>query len=206
MTTFREQLKKVFAFFSPENLAAQKVKYEGDVALLVIDVQREFCDPDGRRGNAETAEVSKRIQSLVPEFRKAGVPIYAVYFSEEKKKNASDIDFYEFTPHPDDVLVAKNADSAFKGSNIKKILQRDKRKTLLTCGFNLNACVKSTAMDALIEGFDVCLLRDLTGNDNGNDYSNITNDTLTKVRDMGATIEKSDTVLARLRDRKNAPV
>jgi nicotinamidase-related amidase len=206
MPNFQEQLKKVFSFFKPENLEVQKIKYEGDVALLVIDVQKEFCDPKRffGRGNAETAEVSKRIQSLVPEFRKAGIPVYAVYFSREEKKNAADIDFYEFTPHPDDTLVAKNQDSAFEGSNIKKILLEDKRKTLLTCGFNLNACVKSTVLDALIEGFDVCLLRDLVGNDNENDCSPAEGH-LADMRDMGVMIEKSDTILARLRDRKNAP-
>lgn len=206
MASFREQLKKLFAFFKPENLAAQKIKYESDVALLVIDVQKEFCKRKwfSGRGTAETEEVSKRIQSIVPEFRKAGIPVYVIYFSETEKENAADVDFYQFMPHPDDVLVAKNDDSAFQGSNIKEILQRDKRKTLLTCGFNLNACVKSTVLDARAEGFNVCVLRDLTGNDNENDCSPPESH-LAEMCNSGVKIEKSDTVLAQLRSKNNAP-
>jgi nicotinamidase-related amidase len=202
MSDFLQRLKKAFTFFEPDNLARQPVKYEGEVALLVIDVQEKFCKPRGifGRGNSETKEISKRIKSIVPEFRKAGIPVYAIYFGDEEKK-ASQIDFYEFAPHPDDVLVAKNDDSAFQGSNIREILKNDKRKLLLTCGFNLNACVKSTVMDALDEGFDVCLLKDLAGNDNENDASGA-EEHLTDMRDKGVTIEESGKILELIRTQK----
>jgi len=204
MSSLREKLEKVFAFFRPENLARQIIKYEGGVALLAIDVQKEFCDPKGGRGNAETAEISKRIQSLVPEFRKAGIPVYVVYFGS-KKKNAADIDFYEFAPQADDVLVAKNDDSAFQGSNIKELLQKNKKKLLLTCGFNLSACVMSTVMDAITEGFEVCLLRDLTGNDNSPGNQKNIRRHLKHMRNKGVTIEQSGKVLELLCAKKNAP-
>ena len=203
MSDLRQQLDKVFTFFKPENLAAQTIKYEGEVALLVIDVQKEYCDPQGSRGTAETAEISKRIQSLAPEFRKAGIPVYAVYFSRKEKKDASEIDFYEFTPQPDDVLVAKNRNSAFEGSNIKELLEKDKKKLLLICGFNLNACVRSTVLDARKAGFEVCLLRDLTGNDNNNS-SRWAEDHLADMRDKGVTIEQSEKVLELVHAKKNA--
>lgn len=170
-TTLQEQLEKVSAFFTPENLAQQTIQYDGEIALLVIDVQKTFCDPKENLGNAETVAVSKRIQSIVPEFRKAGIPVYAVYVSFEPK-DISEVDFYEFTPHPTDVPVRKVDTSAFRGSNIQEILQKDKRKLLLTCGFNLNACVRQTVEDAAQAGFEVCVLRDLTGNNKGCDGNN----------------------------------
>jgi len=40
---------------------------------------------------------------------------------------------------------------------------------LLTCGFNLNACLFKTVMDARAKGYQVRLLRDLSGNDKQND-------------------------------------
>ena len=40
-----QQLKDTAAFLEPENLAELILKYEGEVALLVIDVQKGFCDP-----------------------------------------------------------------------------------------------------------------------------------------------------------------
>lgn len=144
------------------------VELARDLALLVIDVQQEFCDPKGGRGNKETREVSQRIRRLIPAFRKAGVPVYAIYFSETAEK-VQDIDFYEFRPKEGDFVLCKNDNSAFKGCDIDKLLAMHHRKTLLTCGFNLNACLFETAVDARAKGYDVRLLRDLSGNDNNND-------------------------------------
>jgi len=204
MTDFKQQLEKVSKFFKPENLARQKIKYKGEIALLVIDVQRRFCDPEeSSRGNTQTKKISERIQSLAPKFRKAGIPVYAVYFSREELQ-APEIDFYKFTPHPDDKLVAKHMDSAFNGSNIKKILKRDKRKLLLACGFNLSACVLRTVIDARKAGFDVCLLRDLTGNDNPNKNLD-TADNLQEMRENGVSIDKSANVIKLLKAKKRAP-
>ena len=169
----RKKVQKTLDFFEPENLAGITINYDGkvfnydEIALLVIDVQEEFCDPKHRekRGTKHTVEVSERIQSIVPKFRKANIPVYAIYYSENKIKDLSKIDFFKFTPASNDTLIRKTADSAFRGSNIKNILQEDKKKLLLTCGFNLNACVKRTVTDAKEHGFEVCLLDDLTGND-----------------------------------------
>lgn len=189
---FKTKLKSVFDFFRPEVQANTKIKLDpskGDVALLVIDVQREYADPAQGRGNRETRQVTRRINSLIPAFRAAGLPAYVVYFSDFEKK-PEDIDFYMFRPNPEDKLIAKDHDSAFKGSNIDKILKSDKRKTLLTCGFNLNACVFKTVMDARDHGFDVVLLRDLTGNDNENDRSQ-TQERLAEMQKRGVTFMNS---------------
>jgi len=140
--------------------------------LLVVDVQKEYCDPEAwqRRGSKETEVVSERIQSLVPEFRKASVPVYAVYFSLQGAKPASEVDFYKFMPDDKDTLIAKSTNSAFKSSNIKEILEKEHKKLLLICGFNQAACVRETVLDARKAGFEVCLLDDLAGNDRLTSY------------------------------------
>lgn len=201
MSDLPEKIKAASDFLKPENLETLLLKYEGEVALLVIDVQKMFCDPQGRLGNAQTEEVSKRIQSLVPEFRKAGVPVYAVYFGGEKE--ASEIDFYKFRPAQEDTLVAKSDVSAFKSSDIKNTLQKDGKKLLLTCGFNLSACVLSTVMDARAEGFEVCLLRDLAGDDNDNARGGMS--ALLAMKGKDVLIESSDKVIEQLQARKNSP-
>lgn len=195
MSEFIDKLKQVAEFFKPENLEKQAIKYD---AILVIDVQKEFCDPNRPRGNEETEVVSKRIKSLIPEFRNAGVPVYAIYFDRDKrKKEISEIDFYEFEPHPDDMLVAKNDDSAFRGSDIKALLEKDGKKNLLMCGFNTSACVMSTVLDARRAGFDVTLLRDLTGNDNCNPRN--PGKDLRHMESNGMKLVGSDTALEQLR-------
>lgn len=205
MTGFAQRLRRVLDFFRPENLAKQTIRYEGDTALLVIDVQKEFCaEPDlldralfnMRRGNQETKDVSARIQSLVPEFRKAGIPVYAVYFDLGGKPH-----FYNFKPVRGDVVLSKNNDSAFDRTDLKEILAEHGRKNLLTCGFNLNACVYQTAMDAVKEGFNVSLLRDLCGNDAVNDYEPAYY--VNEMRNSGVTIEEDAVgVLKKINERK----
>ena len=100
LKSLAQRFKKTHAFFSQENLENLILKYDQHVALLVIDVQKEFCDPAGRRGNGETEEISGRIQSIVPAFRKAGVPVYAVYFSRNGEKIRKKSISTSFNPRP----------------------------------------------------------------------------------------------------------
>ena len=202
MPSLSERISNVSAFLKQENFAGHPLKYEGDTAVLVIDVQNKYCNPKGFRGNKETDDVSKRIQLMVPEFRSAGVPVYVIYYSKEGK-GASEINFYKFKPTSDDVLIAKKGDSAFKSSKIKKVLKKDRRKSLLVCGFNLNACVKNTVIDARENGFNVSLLRDLTGNDN-ECCPNRTISHLIEMQDEGVVIEQSSKALKRINTQKNA--
>jgi nicotinamidase-related amidase len=206
-----DQLKRVFHFFRKENLAETPITYDplpddirlaNDLALVIIDVQKKYCDPKGRRGNSETHNISKRIQRLAPQFRKAGIPVYVVYFADKPQK-LTKIDFHEFKPETSDILIQKDMDSAFQGSDIKNILQQHGRKRLLACGFNLNACVCSTVLDGCAEGFDIRLLRDLTGNDSDNDGSNARK-YVKKMKKKGVIISNASRELKKLRASRTA--
>jgi len=196
--TLAQRVAETHAFFDPKNLADLILQYNGEVALLVIDVQKQFCDPDDWMGNGseETVQVSERVKDLTPAFRKAGIPVYAVHFGKPEK-DASAIDFYKFIPEPGDTLVAKNMRSAFLGGNIREILDRDHRKLLLTCGVYLNQCVRETVEDAVDQGFDVCLLRDMTGDYKG-DADN-TDQNLTAMTRKGIAVLQSGQVLEALK-------
>jgi len=191
------QIRNTQAFFAPDNLADLIVKYEGEIALLVIDVQEQFCDP-AQRGNKQTVKISERIQSLVPEFRKANIPVYAIYYSAQGEKPAEQVDFYKFTPDKDDIIVAKDGDSAFMSSNIMGMLDKQSRKLLLVCGFNEAACVKRTVLDARSAGFQVCVLSDLTGNDNNNSGAEYQDDARYAMKRAGTVRASSQAVLSHL--------
>ncbi len=137
-----------------------------NTALLVIDVQEEFADPNySPVGNKETKEAAERIASIMPAFRETSIHIYSFYwrYKDEKKE----IDPFKFIPIEGiDTVIRKDADSAFKGSNIKHILVQNKIKNLLVCGFNISACVEKTILDAKKEKFNVYLLKDLSANNN----------------------------------------
>lgn len=166
MGALRKYVQQIFGYKQPQPLieGIAKGRDVSDVALLVIDVQKAFCDPRGSRGTRETADISERIASIVPEFRKAGVAVYAIYFDSSMCRNVSQVDWFKFTPANTDIPVAKNDDSAFAGSNIASLLRQNHHHKLIACGFNLSFCVKDTILDAREEGFEVALMRDLSTN------------------------------------------
>ena len=165
-----EQLKRCARFFAPENLAQLDLTYDIDpreAALVVVDVQRKYCDPKTGRGNKETLRVSEKIGRVLPTFRQAGLPVYLLYFNHAAQKK-HEVDFFNITPTKGDIAVHKYSDSAFASGHFAKRIAKAGHRRLLVCGFNLNACVLSTALDARARGYEVDLLRDLSGNDRYN--------------------------------------
>jgi nicotinamidase-related amidase len=167
-----------------------------DLAVLVIDVQRQFCDPEHEegRGNQETVEASERIAAAIPKFRSAGIPVYAVYFDTTMNRHPDLVDWYKFRPAYSDTMVPKNNMSAFKSSCIEELLLEKGHKTLLACGFNRSACVAETLIDARSRGFNVIVLPDLTGNDRVNKVRTEEDD-MEMFADMGINILDSGTAL-----------
>ncbi len=172
----KDQILRTLKYMSEEEQKKMTINYTPkpeETALLVIDVQKEFCDPRAGRGNQRTKRISEQISSIIPEFRKAGIPVYIVYSNRNAYKPHTEAErgLYKIAVLEGDTLVAKERDSAFAGGPLKDILERDNRKLLLTCGFNLSACVYETVMDARKHGFDVAVMRDLTENDTPNQHS-----------------------------------
>lgn len=207
--SLKKLLNSTTAFFN--SIAARQPLIVSETALLVIDVQREFCDPQLERGNDETARVSERIAELLPEFRKAGMPIYLVYNSRALRKPAAHkIDFFKIEPDATDTLVRKKLDSAFEGGDIHKVLQAHGRKKLLVCGFNMTACVKRTASSAINLGYDVELLTDMSGSDkliyNAQEQHGIMIDEdISIMKREGVKLTTSDLILGQIQNKPVAP-
>ena len=192
------RIKSASAHLQEASRPDTPVSFVCDVALLVIDVQKEYCDPRGSRGNRQTEEISQRIQAITPEFRAAKVPVYAIHFDWTlKKKKTKEIDFHHFIPEKDDILVGKCTDSAFQSGPAKSLFRDHGRKLLLACGFNTSACVKSTVMDARREGYDVCLLTDMVGNDSHNPSS--PEYAIEEMKKSDVTMTASDIVLKEIK-------
>lgn len=175
-------------------------------ALLVIDAQREFCSPLWGRGNAQTRATARRIATLAPEFRAAGVPVYGVYLADVPDRLLADFaqsaprgfDHYKFRPVRGDGIIIKNWDSALHHPDVAQRLRAAGHTDLLLCGFNLNACVRATALDAAAAGFNVHVLSDLTANNNDNPDV-LAPVFLHKMRQHGVNMTTAADQLARLR-------
>ncbi len=169
------------------------------VALLVIDVQAEFCDPGGKWGNSGTDKISGDIARIVPHFRGIGITVYPVYYAQYTGQGPEDTDFYRFSPEHQDIPVAKYDDCAFRGSRIQSVLEANKHKYLLVCGFNMSSCVMETVLAAQALGFDVTLLTDLTGEGNSRPFKQDSvcdmEDMLNDYRENRVRLLSSSTVL-----------
>ena len=196
------RIQEVSNFLSQENLAGQNLSYDpakAGVALLVVDVQKKFClandTPD--YGDEKTEAVAERVAALVPEFRKANIPVYLIHCSKMGVEKADEIDFYKVQPEASDTLVRKSTRSAFASSNIDEILKRNSQTKLLVCGVYLDQCVEATIRDARNKKYDIALLEDMAENFKRSRLSK--ENTLQNMKDNGVLITRSKDILAAIR-------
>jgi nicotinamidase/pyrazinamidase len=153
-------------------------------ALLIVDVQRDFC-PGGALAVPEGDRVVPVLNRWIDVARRAGVPIYASrdwhpsdHCSFEPQGGPwpphciHDSDGARFHPNlalPAETVVInkgterdRDALSAFSGTGLKGRLRDARVRRVFIGGLALDACVHATVLDALEEGFEVCLLLDAT--------------------------------------------
>lgn len=174
-------------------MSGQSLRYERVdprvTRLVVIDVQNDFCDPNGwsaRNGNDLTViqKVAENIVALLDAARDAEIqPIFvrAIYDREflsepmlEQKRRAGlqvdhcqsgtwGADFYRVQPRPGEPVVSKHRYSAFIDTDLNALLRAQGVRNLVLTGVNTNVCVESTARDAFMLDYHVILVEDCTG-------------------------------------------
>ena len=157
-------LKKTMKLIPSTNHQKAAMNFD---AVLVIDVQKHFCDPAQARGTQDTDKIAKHIANIVPAFRKAGLPIYNIYYSHEDVARDY-IDFHHYAPEKADITHAKYRASAFEGEHggaFAAQLKAHGHKHLLLVGFNTSACIAETVKDAQNLGFQCAIAVDAIGND-----------------------------------------
>jgi ureidoacrylate peracid hydrolase len=156
-------------------------------ALLVVDVQNDFCHKDGLFGKlgldmSGVQAAARRIAALLPAARRAGVPVIFVTMEHEPLTNSSawvhrypvpradacvagtwGAALYEVTPAPGEPVVAKHRYSPFVGSNIEYMLRARQRMSLLVTGVATNICVESVLRDGFMRDYHVVLVEDCAG-------------------------------------------
>ncbi|GIW09039.1 MAG: hypothetical protein KatS3mg061_0096 [Dehalococcoidia bacterium] len=158
-------------------------------ALLVIDMQNDFCEPGGYyqrvgRPAERIRQAREPIRRLLGAARVAGLLIVftrLVYAStlppvEERHRLlppawagrerrltpgswGAEI-VAELAPQPGEFVIDKGDYSAFYATSLEVILRRRQIQTLLLTGTVSYACVLHTAFDAFVRDFDVVLVKD----------------------------------------------
>jgi ureidoacrylate peracid hydrolase len=158
-----------------------------NTALVVIDMQRAFVGEDSPRACPGSAEFVSKINELSAMCRKVGLPV--IFVKDVRKPDLSDSGLMEdfFPEHPademepfegkrgaefclgldvneDDHIVHKIRWSAFirGSSNLESLLYDLGRDSIIVCGVITDVCVGTTVIDAMMLGFKVFLVGDLT--------------------------------------------
>jgi ureidoacrylate peracid hydrolase len=183
-------------------------------ALLIIDIQNDFCAEGGflqreRNYNVGFAkEVAGRIGNVADVARAAGMPIVWVRsIYDFKYLTAAHIvkrgiegccmegswgaDFFEIAPAPGDIIVDKHSYNGFRGTPLDDRLRRRGIKTLVITGVATNVCVDSTLREGFFLGYYIVLLEDCVGSNSRAGHDG----TLATVRNNIGTVMPSTTLM-----------
>ena len=157
-------------------------------AIIVVDVQNDFCHHDGVFGQAglQLHAIQAAVDSLlgfIDTARAARVPVIFIrthhdrwtntptWLTRHIRRQRTEIcasgswgaEFYKVSPGPDDRIVTKHRYSGFFGTDLEVVLRSLGRPTLLLSGATSNVCVETTARDAFMRDYHVVLLEDCAG-------------------------------------------
>lgn len=139
-------------------------------AVVVIDVQRHFVDPEVADAVVATAE-------LLDHARRAAVPVYLVgiVFDDVAAADPAWAARFDLSPllrgapgtefdprigpRAGDVVVEKRHASAFAGTDLAARLSEEDIDTVLLCGLTTSGCVRATAVDAASRRLRVEIVR-----------------------------------------------
>ena len=162
-------------------------------ALLVVDMQNDFCARDGyldRKSRIDVQsrqEVASKIMELATSARQGGAPviwIVAIYDLELLSaahcaraarlsggealcaEGSWGADFFEaVAPARGELVIRKHRYSAFNGTNLAAELHSRAIHTLIVTGVATNVCVDSTLRDGFFEGFHIVVPQDCVAAD-----------------------------------------
>lgn len=152
-------------------------------ALIVIDMQNDFCDPEAPTTLWPTiGDAIEPIRSLCELARARGVPVIHTQglvaadgssaglwrlkqrdhgdarIQIEGSRGAEIVD--ELAPQPGDRVIRKWRPSAFFRTDLEVFLGALGIDTLICCGTSLSGCVRATAVDAFMRDIRPIIVRD----------------------------------------------
>jgi nicotinamidase-related amidase len=167
--------------YREQGFAEYRVGFGERPALLVVDMQRDFVDPDAPSTCAPLAqERLPAIRRLLDFARNSAVPIY---FSQgivgrdlsdiglwksrhhregrvqiEGSRGAEIVD--ELRPRPSERVIQKRRPSAFFATDLDVLLRGQHVDTLILAGSSMSGCVRATAVDAFSHDYRTMVVRE----------------------------------------------
>ncbi len=153
-------------------------------ALLVVDVQNDYCHQNGALARAGfdvsgAAAMMPNLHRLLDAAHACEMPVVLVQTAHDISTDSSawrdraggkmkevcrpgtwGSQFYQIEPAPEDIVITKNRYSAFVNTKLDLVLRAREVKTLIVAGVATNVCVESTVRDACMHDYRVVLASD----------------------------------------------
>ena len=160
-------------------------------ALLVVDLQNEFVDPNGKIWIPDATRGMGKVRRLIETCRELGVPVIYTVHTHNPHVNEVGILFRvdpykrleegtwgaeiypEIAPKPEEKVVRKHRYSAFYQSDLDLVLRCLGKDTTIICGVMTNLCCECTAQDALARDYRVVFGSDLNFTDHAEIHANV---------------------------------
>ena len=157
-------------------------------ALIIIDVQNEFCSPEGSfaKMGMDMSIIEKMLaplDRLIKAAHLSDVPVIFIQNVEDAatdseawtlrpdgsenhangficRRGSWDAEFYHIEPQDDDIVVEKHRFSAFLNTRLDTVLRAKKIETVVLTGVSSNVCVETTARHAVMLNYHVVIPED----------------------------------------------
>lgn len=154
----------------------------GRPALILVDIQKGFDNVDYWGGQRNNPFAEQNASKLLVVWREKAFPVFHIrhcssnpssLLHEESPGN----EIKELVkPLGNEVVISKNVNSAFIGTHLKDLLEKNGIRQLVIVGLTTDHCISTTVRMAGNFGFDVYLVSDATATFNkkgidGQNYS-----------------------------------
>jgi len=143
-------------------------------AVIVVDMQNDFCHPDGALYAPQSEETIEDVNAVLD----AVDDDVETWFTKDTH-HEGDPEFEQWGEHciqgtwghrvHEDVndrggrIIRKDTYDAFHDTRFASDLENARVDTVIICGTLANVCVQETASSAALEGFDVYVAEDAVG-------------------------------------------
>lgn len=185
-----------------------KMKFDKNTALLLIDLQKGFENIDHWGGGRNNHEAEKNAAKILNVWRENELPLFHIkHCSTDPNSPLAEgnqgNDFLEATrPLGGEIVIKKNVNSAFIGTDLKAQLDSHNIRKLVIVGLTTDHCVSTSTRMAGNFGFETYLVEDATATFdkigvNGEKYpAQIIHDTaLASLHEEFATVVRSKDII-----------
>lgn len=162
---------------SAVNNKKREILFGKNAALLVIDAQEYFLNPESPAFAPSSVAVTENINKLIQLFEVNKLPVIftkhgntdsnagmmKIWWKRLLEENSfySEISKNILLPG-DSVMINKTQYNAFYQSTLKDILTQKNVRSLIICGFLTNLCVETSIRESFVRGYNSVLPLDAT--------------------------------------------